>query len=230
MHASTSSDLGTPVRLDSTGSARSPKNRVDHVLLKWIRCTVSDRDGFDRGQRAWADLRGFAGFLGQRGGWHRSNPSVAHILALWADLASYQAFMSGPHDLIAGRQVRTFTDIDVRLYETRQTIGHTPERVVGQQMLRVARCEVHPGRVPHFTDVQASVWNPGMIQAPGFQGGLFAQCELNEFLVVTQWETADAHDQYRRERFPGLREHAAATRDVQSIIGHQIALQANWYV
>ncbi|TDX08332.1 DUF4937 domain-containing protein [Kribbella sp. VKM Ac-2566] len=200
------------------------------MLLKWIRCTVNGRVEFDRRQRAWADLRGFAGFLGQRGGWDRANSSVAHVFGLWADRASYQAFMSGPHDLIASRQANTFTDVDVLLYETQQTIGHTPEEVNRQQMLRVARCKVHAGRVSHFTEVQASVWNPGMIRTPGFQGGVFAQRELNEFLVVTQWENSDAHDEYLRERFPGLREHATPDLDVQSIIGHQIVLQATWYV
>ncbi|WUV29295.1 DUF4937 domain-containing protein [Kribbella sp. NBC_01484] len=204
--------------------------RVNHVLLKWIRCAVCDPAAFGRGQRAWADLRGFAGFLGQRGGWDRTNPGVAHVFGLWADPASYEAFMSGPHDLLARHQAGTFTDIDVQLYETRQTIGHLPEQVTGQQILRVARCEVSPERVTHFTNAQASVWNPGMIRAPGFRGGIFAQREPNEFLVVTQWETADAHDEYRRERVPGLRERAKMIRDMQSIIGHQIALQTTWYV
>ncbi|WP_165556019.1 DUF4937 domain-containing protein [Kribbella pittospori] len=200
------------------------------MLLKWIRCTVGDRARFDRGQRAWADLTGFAGFLGQRGGWDTSNPNIAHIFGLWASPTSYEAFMSGPHDLFATRQVGTFATIDVQLYETLQSIGHPPERVVGQEMLHVARCDVDPQRVRHFTDVQASVWNPGLLRAPGFQGGLLAQRELNEFLVVTQWETAEAHDEYRRGHFPGLRERAEPAPDAQWIVGHQIGIQPAWYV
>ncbi|MFG1621936.1 DUF4937 domain-containing protein [Kribbella sp. NPDC049227] len=200
------------------------------MLLKWIRCAVSDRGLFDQGQQDWAGLQGIPGFLGQRGGWDTNASSTAHIFGLWAEPGSYQAFMRGPHDQLAKRQVGTYTDIDVRVYETLQIIGHPPGDVAGGEMLRVARCEVYPPRVSHFTDVQASVWNPGMIRAPGFQGGLLARRDANEFLVVTQWESAVAHNEYRREHFPRLHERAEPTRDLQFMIGHEITLETAWYV
>src|SRR5438067_13272005 len=42
---------------------------VTAVLVKWVSCEVTDRPGFDRGQRAWSGLAGVPGFLGQSGGW-----------------------------------------------------------------------------------------------------------------------------------------------------------------
>ena len=170
------------------------------MLLKWIRCAVGDPARFDRGQTAWAGLHGFPGFLGQRGGWDLRHPRVAHIFGQWADPASYQAFMSGPHDVLAARQTGTFDAIEVRLYDVLQAVGHSLERVTGQQMLQVVRRPV-----PHVTDIEVSV------RAPGFQGGLLAQREAHEFVVLTQWETARA--------YPKLVERA-----------DQIGLEATWYV
>jgi len=167
------------------------------MLLKWIRCAVGDPAGFDRGQTAWAGLHGFPGFLGQRGGWDLRHPNIAHIFGQWADPASYQAFMSGLHDVLADSQTGTFDAIEVRLYETLQTIGHSPEPVIGQQMLQVVRSAV--------AEIEVSV------RAPGFQGGLLAQREANEFVVLTQWETERA--------YPKLVERA-----------DQIGLEAAWYV
>ncbi|MGH3975123.1 MAG: DUF4937 domain-containing protein [Pseudonocardiaceae bacterium] len=57
--------------------------------MKWIRCEVIDRSGFDRGQRAWTSLCGLPGFLGQRGGWQQHSAGIAHIVAFWADHSSY---------------------------------------------------------------------------------------------------------------------------------------------
>ncbi|MBK3563504.1 DUF4937 domain-containing protein, partial [Streptomyces sp. MBT62] len=59
------------------------------MLVKWIRCTVMDRRGFERGQRKWAGLLGEPGFRGQGGGWSRARPGVAHIFAFWESRAFY---------------------------------------------------------------------------------------------------------------------------------------------
>lgn len=200
------------------------------MLAKWIRCTVVDRDEFGRGQQAWDVLRGVHGFDGQRGGWDRDDPNVAHVVAHWADPVSYAAFMTGSHDSLAERQAPSYTGIRVRTFERGQAIGHPPQRVRGGETLRLAHCVVHVQRVEHFVEAQRSVWNPGMTETAGFRGGIFAQRGESEFLVVTQWESATAHDAYRREVFPALRDRAEPVRDLASITGCLVELDPAWYV
>ena len=59
------------------------------MLVKWIRCTVTDRRGFERGQRKWAGLPGEPGFRGQGGGWSRGRQGVAHVFAFWENRVFY---------------------------------------------------------------------------------------------------------------------------------------------
>ena len=87
------------------------------MLIKWVVCTVTDRPGFSTGQSGWGELRDLPGFLGQSGGWSRTGPDRAEIVACWQDDASYQAFMAGPHDRLAAAQSGTYDSIQVRLFE-----------------------------------------------------------------------------------------------------------------
>ena len=83
------------------GCHQRPTSCVAHgaVLVKWIRCTVVDRRGFERGQRKWAGLLGEPGFRGQGGGWSRGRQGVAHIFSFWESRAFYDSFMfaTGKH-------------------------------------------------------------------------------------------------------------------------------------
>jgi hypothetical protein len=47
----------------------------DLVLIKWIRCGVTDRGAFGSGQQTWAGLRGQPGFLGQAEAGAVANPA-----------------------------------------------------------------------------------------------------------------------------------------------------------
>ncbi|MGK5697836.1 DUF4937 domain-containing protein, partial [Streptomyces sp. URMC 128] len=51
------------MRAPESGPAESDRRHAQWpyhgaVLVKWIRCTVVDRRGFERGQRKWAGLLG----------------------------------------------------------------------------------------------------------------------------------------------------------------------------
>jgi len=202
------------------------------VLVKWIRCGAVDRVDFDRGQRAWADLRGIPGFLGQRGGWSRreGEPDVAHIVALWADQNSHDAFMAGPHDAMAAAGEGTYGDIDVRIFRRQRDIGTALASLDGSGVLRMAHCRVRPGRIEHFTRVQDTVWNSGMRRAPGFSGGVFARRAPSDFLVVTQWASAAAHARYQADHFPGLRDRADPAADLDAITSQLVDLVPRWPV
>ena len=93
------------------------------MLVKWVTCRVPDREAFGLGQRAWAELRGVPGFLGQCGGWSRNATDVAQIFGFWIDRPSYQDFMDRAHDRIAAAQAGTYTDIRVRVLAGREWAG-----------------------------------------------------------------------------------------------------------
>jgi heme-degrading monooxygenase HmoA len=98
-----------------------PIDTVGVVLIKWVRCQVTDPVAFDRGQRGWGSLARLPGFLGQCGGW--SEPGVAHVLAFWRSAADHAAFLAGPHDELARAQRDSYGRIDVRLFEQELTPG-----------------------------------------------------------------------------------------------------------
>lgn len=198
------------------------------VLLKWIRCSVTDPMGFDRGQREWTKATGIAGLIDQRGGWDTRFDGTAHVFAFWTDMDSHCHFLAGAHDKLAAAQAGTYTDVDVRLSACRQEIGYRPAQPYGPEVLRIAHCQVRPDRAPHFVEAQTTVWNPGMAQTPGFHGGVFAQRDEDDFLVLTQWESSDAHANYQRTVFPHLRERAHPELDLRSIRGYEVALDAAW--
>lgn len=90
------------------------------VLIKWVRCVVTDRAAFDRGQRGWGALATVPGFLGQWGGWSTREPAVAHVIARWRSAEDHAAFLAGPHDSLAAAQHGTYTDIEVRFLDRAQ--------------------------------------------------------------------------------------------------------------
>lgn len=201
------------------------------MITKWVRCAVNDQGGFDRGQQGWAELRELPGFLGQYGGWSRreNGSEIGHVVAFWSDPDSYEQFMAGPHDVLAQGQVGTFSSIDVRLFEG-QNIGSGFDAASAAAAFRLAHCLVKADRVDHFTHVQDTVWNPGMSEAPGFRGGVFAQRGTQEFLVLTAWATKAAHAHYQSEWFPALRDRAVPSADLDTITGYVVDLEPSWSV
>jgi hypothetical protein len=133
------------------------------VLVKWIRCAVVDRRGFERGQRKWAGLLGEPGFRGQGGGWSRRRPDVAHVFGFWESRAFYDSFMARSHDRLAAGQSGTYKDMQAKLFDHIFDLktGFEP-RFTDADVVRIAHCKVHAERAEHFTLMQQKVWNPAM--------------------------------------------------------------------
>jgi heme-degrading monooxygenase HmoA len=202
------------------------------VLVKWMRCTVVDRGGFERGQRRWAGLPGEPGFRGQGGGWSRARPGVAHLFGFWESRAFYDSFMARSHDRMHASQLGTYTGMRVRLFEYRfdVKVGFRPV-FSDADLLRVAHCRVRPDRIENFTLMQEKVWNPAMAGSPGMLRGVFAQADPeDEFLVLSMWNTAAEHGKYRTGRIARLALRAHTEADIAAIAGDVIELEPSWTV
>ncbi|MFD9812630.1 YdbC family protein [Streptomyces sp. NPDC059080] len=201
------------------------------MLVKWIRLTVVDRRGFERGQRKWAGLLGEPGFRGQGGGWSRSRPGVAHFVAFWESRAFYDSFMARSHDRLAAAQVGTFKDSQVRLFEHEFDVKVGFEPVFADvDVLRLAHSRVREDRVEHFTLMQEKVWNPAMAGSPGMVRGMLGQAPGEEFLVLSMWQSAAERGKYRPERVERLALRAQIAADVEALAGDVVQLEPAWTV
>ncbi|HEX8869648.1 MAG TPA: DUF4937 domain-containing protein [Lentzea sp.] len=192
------------------------------MLIKWVRCRVTDASTFSRGQEGWRPLTDVPGFLGQWGGW--SEPGVAHVVALWRSPDDHTAFLAGPHDRLAAAQTGTFDRIDVRLFDRELDMGGPRDGAV----VRLAHCHVRAGREDHFVRAQSEVWTPGMTAA-GMRGGVFGR-NGSEFLVLSWWASSEEHARYQADAFPALRAASQAVDDLSAITGALVALEQSWTV
>ncbi|MGP4114166.1 YdbC family protein [Streptomyces sp. 4N509B] len=202
------------------------------MLVKWMRCSVVDRVGFERGQRKWAGLLGEPGFRAQGGGWSRAQPGVAHLFGFWESRAFYDSFMARSHDRLAASQAGTYQDMRVRLFEYRFDVkmGFEPH-FADSDLLRVAHYRVHRERAEHFALMQEKVWNPAMAGSPGMLRGVFAEAEPEcEFLVLSMWNSAAERAKYRTERVERLALRAQTGADVAAINGDVIDMETSWTV
>ncbi|MBO0655406.1 MULTISPECIES: YdbC family protein [Streptomyces] len=201
------------------------------MLVKWIRCTVVDRRGFERGQRKWAGLLGEPGFRGQGGGWSRARPDVVHLFGFWENRAFYDSFMARSHDRLAAAQVGTYTDIQVRLFEHRfdVKVGFQPQ-FADADVVRFAHCRIREERVEHFTLMQEKVWNPAMAGSPGMLRGVFGEAPGQEFLVLSLWNSEAEHGKYRADRVERLGLRAQTEADVAAITGDVVKIEQSWTV
>ncbi|MEU3463056.1 YdbC family protein [Streptomyces sp. NPDC006733] len=202
------------------------------MLVKWIRCGVVDRAGFERGQRKWAGLRGQPGFRGQGGGWSRAQPGVAHLFAVWDSRAAYEAFMTGgAHDQLAGSQADSYENLGVLLFEHLLDVRvGFDARFADADLLRVAHSRVRPGRAEHFVEMQKKVWNPAMAGSPGLLRGTFAEGPDNNFLVLSLWSSVDERGKYRPTAMARLAERTELEDDVSSVAGDVVDLVQAWTV
>ncbi|MBM9507196.1 DUF4937 domain-containing protein [Actinacidiphila acididurans] len=201
------------------------------MLVKWIRCGVVDRPGFDRGQRGWAALRNQPGFRGQGGGWSRAQPGVVHLFTFWDGRPSHDAFAAGPQEGLAAAQRGTFEMLTEHLFERRLDVkvGFEP-RFDDIDLVRVALCKVRPDRTDHFTSMQERVWNPAMAGSPGMLRGVFGQGAGSDFLVLSMWDSATEHGKYREGAVSRLSERAELDADVLSVAGDVVDVVQAWTV
>ncbi|MFF1481876.1 YdbC family protein [Streptomyces sp. NPDC058301] len=201
------------------------------MLVKWIRCTVVDRPGFDRGQRKWAGLLGEPGFRGQGGGWSRGRPDVAHVFSFWESRPFYDSFMARSHDRLATAQSGTYKDARAKLFDHRFDVktGFEP-RFTDADVVRVAHCRVHADRVERFATAQERIWNPAMAGSPGMLRGMFGEAPGHEFLVLSMWRSAAEHGKYRADRVERLSLRAGTEADVAGLTGAVVDLNPSWTV
>lgn len=201
------------------------------MLVKWIRCTVVDRRGFERGQRKWAGLLDEPGFRGQSGGWSRGQPEVAHVFAFWENRVFYDSFMARGHDRLAASQSGTYKDMRVKLFEYRFDVKTGFEPVfTDADVVRVAHSRVHEDRVDHFALMQQRVWNPAMAGSPGMLRGVFGEAPGHEFLVLSMWQSSAERGKYRPEGLARLSARAETERDVDALTGAVVRLEPSWTV
>ncbi|MFG2718364.1 YdbC family protein [Streptomyces sp. NPDC048416] len=201
------------------------------MLVKWSRCTVVDRRGFERGQRKWAGLLGEPGFRGQGGGWSRRRPEVAHVFGFWESRAFYDSYMARAHDRLAASQSGTYKDVESKLFVHRFDVktGFEPH-FADADVVRVAHCTVHAERVEHFALMQQRVWNPAMAGSPGMLRGVFAEAPGHEFLVLSMWRSAAERGKYRPDGLERLSLRAGTETDIASLSGDVVQLDEGWTV
>ncbi|MGW8885738.1 YdbC family protein [Streptomyces sp. NPDC055749] len=201
------------------------------MLVKWIRCTVVDRHGFERGQRKWAGLLGEPGFRGQSGGWSRARPDVAHVFAFWENRVFYDSFMARGHDRLAAAQSGMCRDMQVKLFDFRFDVktGFEPH-FTDADVVRVAHSRVHEDRVEHFALMQRTVWNPAMAGSPGMLRGMFGEAPGQEFLVLSMWQSSAERGKYRPQGVERLSDRAQTETDVAELAGDVVDLQPLWTV
>ncbi|MFE7620430.1 YdbC family protein [Streptomyces sp. NPDC057496] len=201
------------------------------MLVKWIRCTVVDRRGFERGQRKWAELLGEPGFRGRGGGWSRERPDVAHVFAFWENRVFYDSFMARAHDDLAATQSGTCSGIQVKLFEYRFDVktGFEP-RFTDADVVRVAHSKVREDRVEHFALMQERVWNPAMAGSPGMLRGVFGEAPGHEFLVLSMWQSSAERGKYRAGSIERLSQRAQIEDDVAALAGDVVQLEPSWTV
>ncbi|MFJ8862613.1 YdbC family protein [Streptomyces sp. NPDC102451] len=201
------------------------------MLVKWIRCTVVDRRGFERGQRKWAALLGEPGFRSQSGGWSRGQPDVAHVFAFWENRVFYDSFMARGHDPLAAGQSGTYKDMQVKLFEYRFDVktGFEPH-FADADVVRVAHSQVYEDRVDHYALMQQRVWNPAMAGSPGMLRGVFGEAPGHEFLVLSMWRSSAERGKYRPEGVARLSARAETEKDVAALTGDVVELEPSWTV
>ncbi|MFC8596018.1 DUF4937 domain-containing protein [Streptomyces atroolivaceus] len=201
------------------------------MLVKWIRCTVVDRRGFEREQRKWAGLLDEPGFRGQSGGWSRGQPDVAHVFAFWENRVFYDSFMARGHGRPAAAQSGMYKDMKVGLFDYRFDVktGFEPD-FADADVVRVAHSRVYEDRVEHFALMQRRVWNPAMAGSPGMLRGVFAEAPGHEFLVLSMWQSSAERGKYRPEGVARLAARAETERDVEALAGDVVQLEPSWTV
>ncbi|MGW2842204.1 DUF4937 domain-containing protein [Streptomyces sp. NPDC001493] len=201
------------------------------MLVKWMRCAVVDRHGFEQGQRQGAGLLDEPGFRGQGGGWSRGRPDVAHVFAFWENRVFYDSYMARTGDGATAGRPGAYGEAQVKLFEYRFDVktGFEPD-FTDADVVRVAHSKVREDRVEHFALMQQRVWNPAMAGSPGMLRGVFGEAPGHEFLVLSMWQSSSERGKYRVQSAERLSERAETETDVLALSGDVVQLEPSWTV
>ncbi|MGW2280815.1 DUF4937 domain-containing protein [Streptomyces sp. NPDC001770] len=201
------------------------------MLVKWMRCAVVDRHGFEQGQRQGAGLLDEPGFRGQGGGWSRGRPDVAHVFAFWENRVFYDSYMARTGDGATVGRPGAYGEAQVKLFEYRFDVktGFEPD-FTDADVVRVAHSKVREDRVEHFALMQQRVWNPAMAGSPGMLRGVFGEAPGHEFLVLSMWQSSSERGKYRIQSAERLSERAETETDVLALNGDVVQLEPSWTV
>lgn len=231
----------------------------EKLLGKLITCNVlpEQRRPFSIAQQAWQKTALSPGFVSQLGGWKQHTSSSVHhsinpsenqsiILATWQNRQSLESFMTHLHDDIYEQNAQKNTYLNCKIEFLNQLFtmpserGNEPAVTDKPALMRMADCEVLPGRVEHFIDVQKNVWGPAMAQAQGMMGGHFWQFvghdsdqnnqQTNRFLVTTFWKDQRCHDLYVKQQLPLIKARAEVDLDIKVIRGGVVDLNECWWI
>lgn len=213
--------------------------RVSATVLKLILCRVPapGRDRFAAGQRAWHGLSALGGFRGQTGGWTLEDPNEALILGLWSDDLARATFMNGAHDTLyaASRQAEVIDEIAITTWDLApdSDAGLPLEAAAGRAggFLRLADCQLFPGREDHFLAVQREVWNPAMQAAGVLAASLWrGRDDPARFLSVSLWRTRESERSWSEHPFFECWHSAGVEDDCETVAGRMARVEDDWRV
>ena len=202
------------------------------MYAKLIKCDVAknQKQVFSAGQQAWKETANANGFIKQFGGW---NSDQAVIVAFWEDKNSIKHFMNTLHDPIAAKanQADTYTTINVSYLKQVMSIPcHDSSSNDSPQFIRLANCRLLEGREQEFLATQQNVWNAGMAETKGMLGGHVFKCEKEplDFVVITFWYSAAAHQEYEQNKFAELKAKVQIKSHISELSGNSFLLESSW--
>lgn len=206
------------------------------MIIKRIICEVNEgqKELFYEDQKLWKSLCEAPGFLGQSGGWNKSQPLTACIYSFWESQKEYQHFMDEIHDQIVNSGQKNYHSLKVTLFQEELSIPGLENSIVNiiknSNFIRVALAQVKEDKAKHFVDMQKEVWNKGMCKSRGMLGGTFASRKENDFLVLSGWESEGDHQRYVDHHFTDLLKTAKPKHDVLKLLGEQCKVEEAWRV
>ena len=193
---------------------------------------------FGAAQERWQKISNAEGFIAQTGGWNLNDNLEACIISFWQSQSHLTNFMHRLHDEIFenNQQLETYNSLTVSHFDCQLDMPGEQETLLEAikwgKVLRIADCNVRPGRIGHFGEAQQKTWVPGMQHAKGMLGGKFSKVSNGDsrYLVSTFWDSLENHNIYQKHQVPGFRKQTDVSKDLVQISGKAISLVDSWKV
>ncbi|WP_137223768.1 MULTISPECIES: YdbC family protein [Shewanella] len=204
------------------------------TIAKLIICDVnSDKRGdFSTSQCSWAQLSNCDGFGGQAGGWEDSS-STATILGFWESQRHVGEFMKSIHDEIFKRnnQESTYNSCSVDYFELISIISGSNVNFSHGGLFSIIYCS-GVTNLDKFTRDQEAIWNSPRLQQSGMLSAhIWRHITLEDnYMVVSHWESKNAHEQYLRDMSLTLRPQACPSDYVETISSSIVELETLWSI